>query len=253
MADMYSIVKKQDEKIDGLLKIAKENKDMLVEIDTRLASAPAPSQMAPQADSSPQKIQVELPDNVATNESVGKLIDEKLLATPTDGTLKKVMEQLPGSLSKGVADVLSDNLGDKVKDALYEGFRREFADERKKLYDVVNDMRYKAQSIIWGQWWRATPHWVYAIFAVLLIAAGGFGYGFFYQLNENSKLKDVEWLYRYERLWWEDKQQEDLLRREKIFAVGTQHEQDSIKNRTRQLEKSRHIEETFLYFNPTEK
>ncbi len=104
------------------------------------------------------------------------------------------MEQLPGSLSKGVADVLSDNLGDKVKDALYEGFRREFADERRKLYDVVNDMRYKAQSIIWGQWWRATPHWVYTIFAVLLLAAGGFGYGFFYQLNENSKLKDVEWL-----------------------------------------------------------
>ncbi|WP_285828346.1 hypothetical protein, partial [Bacteroides acidifaciens] len=103
------------------------------------------------------------------------------------------------------------------------------------------------------QWWRATPHWVYAIFAVLLLAAGGFGYGFFYQLNENSKLKDVEWLYRYERLWWEDKQQEDLLRREKIFAVGTQHEQDSIKNRIRQLEKARHIEDTFLYFNPSEK
>lgn len=84
---------------------------------------------------------------MATNESIGKLIDEKLSATSTDGTLKKVMEQLPGSLSKGVADVLSDNLGDKVKDALYEGFRREFAYERRKLYDVVNDMRYKAQSI----------------------------------------------------------------------------------------------------------
>ncbi len=31
---MYSIVKKQDEKIDDILKIAKENKDMLVGIDT---------------------------------------------------------------------------------------------------------------------------------------------------------------------------------------------------------------------------
>ena len=99
-------------------------------------------------------ITVKLPDNIATNESIGKLLDEKLLATSTDGTLKKVMEQLPGSLSKGVADVLSDNLGDKVKDALYEGFRREFADERKKLYDVVSELRYKAQSIIWGQWWE---------------------------------------------------------------------------------------------------
>jgi len=49
------------------------------------------------------------------------------------------------------------------------------------------------------------------------------------------------------------KQQEDLLRREKIFAVGTQQEQDSIKNCTRQLEKARHIEEAFLYFNPSEK
>ena len=91
------------------------------------------------------------------------------------------------------------------------------------------------------------------VFAIAVLAARGFGYGFFYLLNENSKLKDVEWLYRYERLWWEGKQQEDLLRREKTFAVGTQQEQDSIKNLTRQFEKSRHIEETFLYFNPTEK
>jgi len=44
-----------------------------------------------------------------------------------------------------------------------------------------------------------------------------------------------------------------VIEREKTFAVGTQHEQDSIKNLTRQLEKSHHIEETFLYFNPTEK
>ena len=42
MADLYSLVKKQDEKIDDLLKTAKENKDMLVGIDTRLVSDPAP-------------------------------------------------------------------------------------------------------------------------------------------------------------------------------------------------------------------
>ncbi len=253
MADMYSIVKKQDEKIDDILKIAQENKDLLVGIDTRLASAPAPSQMAPQADSSPQKIQVELPDNVATNESVGKLIDEKLSATSTDGTLKKVMEQLPGSLSRGVADVLSDNLEDKVKDALYEGFRREFADERKKLYDVVNDMRYKAQSIIWGQWWRATPHWVYGIFVVLLLAAGGFGYGFFYLLNQNSRLIETEWLYRRERtLYKSEKELQLLLNHEKDFFTGTSHEQDSIKDVIRYWEQKGDFDKTFLYFNPSE-
>ena len=33
---MYSIVKKQDEKIDGLLKIAQKNNDLLTDIDTRM-------------------------------------------------------------------------------------------------------------------------------------------------------------------------------------------------------------------------
>ena len=70
MADLYSLVKKQDEKIDDLLKTAKENKDLLVGIDTRLVAAPAPAQTPTPVSTAPQKIQVELPGNVATNESV---------------------------------------------------------------------------------------------------------------------------------------------------------------------------------------
>ena len=248
MSKLYDDVKKQGEQIDDLQKTVTNHGTRIETLETTAKATPPPAQPVNQG-----PITVKLPDNIATNESVGKLIDEKLSATSTDDTLKIVMEQLPGSLSKGVADLLSDNLGDKVKNALYEGIRREFADERRKLYDMVNDMRYKAQSIIWGQWWKATPHWVYILFAILLLASGGFGYGFFYQLNENSKLKDVEWLYRYERLWWKGKEQEDLLRREKIFAVGTQQEQDSVKTCIRQYEKARHIEDTFLYFNPSEK
>ncbi len=248
MSKLYDDVKKQGEQIDDLQKTVTNHGTRIETLETKAKATPPPAQPVNQG-----PITVKLPDNIATNESVGKLLDEKLTVTSTDGTLKKVMEQLPGSLSKGVADLLSDNLGDKVKNALYEGIRREFADERRKLYDMVNDMRYKAQSIIWGQWWKATPHWVYILFAILLLASGGFGYGFFYQLNENSKLKDVEWLYRYERLWWKGKEQEDLLRREKIFAVGTQQEQDSVRTCIRQYEKARHIEDTFLYFNPSEK
>ena len=75
MADMYSIVKKQDEKIDGLLKIAKENKDLLTGIDTRLVSTPEQTSTAP---SVPDKIQVELPENVATNESVKAVVEAAL-------------------------------------------------------------------------------------------------------------------------------------------------------------------------------
>lgn len=184
MADLYSLVKKQDEKIDDLLKTAKENKDLLTDIDTRLASEPV--QTEPSASAIPEKIQVELPANIATNESAKRLND--------------------------------------------------------RMYSIVN-----------GAIWAAIPKWVYAVAGALLLIAVGLGIGCFHLYKDNESLRNTEWLYRYERLWWEGMQQEDLLRREKTFAVGTQQEQDSIKNLTRQLEKSRHIEETFLYFNPTEK
>ena len=152
MSKLYDDVKKQEVQIDDLQKTVTNHGTRIETLETKAKATPPPQAV------NQGPITVKLPDNIATNESVGKLLDEKLPETSTDDTLKKVMEQLSGSLSKGVANVLSDNLGDKVKDALYEGFRREFADERRKLYDVVNDMRYKAQSIIWGQWWRATPH-----------------------------------------------------------------------------------------------
>lgn len=243
MSKLYDDVKKQGVQIDGLQKTVTNHSTRIETLETKAKATP-PTQAVNQ-----RPITVKLPDNIATNESIGKLLDEKLSATSTDGTLKKVMEQLPGSLSRGVADVLSDNLGDKVKDALYDGFRREFADERRKLYDVVNDMRYKAQSIIWEQWWRATPHWVYAIFAVLLIAAGGFGYGFFYQLNENSKLKDVEWLYRYERGLNRD--MNVVMHRERLMLHGKPNEVDSMKSLIRHHEHRTQADTTFSYYYPT--
>lgn len=112
----------------------------------------------------------------------------------------------------------------------------------RRIYNLVNDAI-----------WAAIPKWVYAVAGVILLVAVGLGIGCFHLCKDNESLRKTEWLYRYERLWWEGKHQEDLLRREKIFAVGTQQEQDSIKNLTRHLEKSRHIEDTFLYFNPSEK
>ena len=249
MSKLYDDVKKQEVQIDDLQKTVTNHTTRIETLETKAKATPPPAQPVNQG-----PITVKLPDNIATNESIGKLLDERLPETSTDDTLKIVMEQLPGSLAKGVADILSDNLGVKVKDALYEGFRREFADERRKLYDVVNDMRYKAQSIIWGQWWRATPHWVYTIFAVLLLAAGGFGYGFFYQLNENSKLRDVEWLYRNQRTAYKtEKSRQFLMNTERDFIMGTWQVRDSIKDNIRYWEKERGLDKTYLYFNPTEK
>lgn len=111
---------------------------------------------------------------------------------------------------------------------------------------MVSDLRYKAQSLITGQWWHATPHWVYAIFAILLLAAGGFGYGFFHQLNENSKLKNVEWLYRYERGLNRDLNV--VMHRERQMLHGTTHEVDSLKSLIRHHEQRTNADTTFIYF-----
>lgn len=248
MSKLYDDVKKQGEQIDDLQKKVTSHGTRIETLETKGMATPPPAQAV-----SPDSITVKLPEDIATNESIGKLLDEKLSATSADGILKEVIEKLPGSLSKGVADVLSDNLGVKVKDALYEGFRKEFADERNKLYNVVSDLRYKVQSLVAGQWWLATPKWVYAIFAILLLAAGGFCYGFFYQLNQNSKLKDVEWLYRNQRTAYKtDEARQFLMNTERDFMTGTWQERDSIKNNIRYWEKERGLDKTYLYFNPTE-
>ena len=96
-------------------------------------------------------------------------------------------------------------------------------------------------------------NWVYTIFAVLLIAAGGFGYGFFYLLNQNSRLIETEWLYRRERtLYKSEKELQLLLNHEKDFFTGTSHEQDSIKDVIRYWEQKGDFDKTYLYFSPAE-
>ena len=252
MADMYSIVKKQDEKIDDILKIAQENKDLLVGIDTRLVAAPVPVQTPTPVSTAPQKIQVELPGNVATNESIGKLLDDKLPSAATDETVNNMLAALPDSLSNGVAKILTDNINGKVKDALYEGFRKEFAKERKALYDVVSDLRYKVQSLVTGQWWLATPKWVYLIFSVLFLISVGLGIWCLCLNKENTHLQKVEWLYRYERLSYDADGIRNMMLREEAMMVGDKHEQDSIKTMTIQLERRKRAERTHVYFRPSD-
>lgn len=203
-------------------------------------------------------VTVSIPDNIATTENVSDLVDEAIernTEVMTNAITKlytnvlpkqAVSETSPAAISDGqirkIAQEAADKASEKAMNIRYD-----------KLDAAADTVMHRLYNLVKGALWAAIPKWAYITFGIAVLAAGGFGYGFFYLLNENSKLKDVEWLYRYERLWWEDKHQEDLLRREKTFAVGTPQEQDSIKNLTRQLEKSRHIEETFLYFNPTEK
>ena len=131
---------------------------------------------------------------------------------------------------------------------LKEGIQQDFAEERKELRDIVSDLRYRVQTMVRGQWWLTIPKWVFILFVVLIIAAVGFGYGFFHELNENSKLKDVEWLYRYERGL--NRELNVVMHRESLMLHGTVYEVDSMKSLIRFNEQRVKADTTFIYYYP---
>ncbi len=150
MADMYSIVKKQDEKIDDLLKIAQENKDLLVGIDTRLAAAPAPAQTTTPASTASQKIQVELPSNVATNDSVKTMVEAALKQQKKDIAQKLDFSVFSKDLSDAFVKMFKDGLDQNVKNALYEGINREFSRQTEGLKEAAERLRERMYSIVNG-------------------------------------------------------------------------------------------------------
>ena len=248
MADLYNTVKKQGEQIDDLQKNVSNHTTRIETLETQAKAIPPPTEPT-----LPKEIKVELPPDIATNSRIGRMLDEKLAKISGDENLKNLLEQMPDSMAKGVANVITNNLGVKVKDVMKDGIRHEFADERRELRDIISDLRYRVQNMINGQWWLAIPKWVYILFCVLFLAAGGFGYGFFYLLDQNGRLREIEWLYRRERtLYRTEKDRQLLINHEKDFFTGTPQEQDSIKDLIRYWEHKGGYDKTFLYFAPTE-
>lgn len=246
MSKFYDDVKKQGTQIDDLQKKVTDHGTRIETLETQAMAIPPQSPVNIPV----PKVTVTVPDNIATKENINGLL-ETAIEKQTKITVKTISDMFKmlfpnGNAPQGIDEAKLEEIAQKAAD-------KAASKRHIQLEATAETLMHRMYNLVNGAVWAAIPQWAYIVFSIAFLAAGGFGYGFFQQLNENSKLKDVEWLYRYERLWWEGKQQEDLLRREKTFAVGTQHEQDSIKNHTRQLEKSRNIEETFLYFNPSEK
>lgn len=248
MADLYSLVKKQDEKIDDLLKTAKENKDLLTDIDTRLASEPV--QTEPSASAIPEKIQVELPANIATKENVYGAVSQAL-KNQTDYTAQAITKVCsdfmfkspsPSPSTPAVSDEqirkIAQEAADKAMDKRYE-----------KLDAAADTVLHRIYNLVHGAIWAAIPKWVYIVFAIAVLAAGGFGYGFFHQLNETSKLKDVEWLYRYERGLNRD--MNTVMHRERLMLHGKPHEVDSMKSLIRHHEQRTCADTTYTYYYPS--
>ncbi|PWB01534.1 hypothetical protein C5O23_09210 [Duncaniella muris] len=252
MADMYSIVKKQDEKIDDILKITKENKDMLVGIDTRLASAPAPTQSATSDTSAPQKIQVELPSNVATNESVKTVVEAALKQQKIDVGKTLDFSGMSKDIASAFAELFKDGLDKNVTKALHAGVRNEFTSQINGLNESAKRLADRMYSIVNGAVWAAIPKWAYAAVIAILGIAVGLGI-WCYNLNqENAHLQKVEWLYRFERVSYDADGIRNMMLREEAMMVGDKQEQDSIKTMTIQLERRKHAERTHVYFRPSD-
>lgn len=250
MADLYSLVKKQDEKIDDLLKTAKENKDLLTDIDTRLASEPV--QTEPSASAIPEKIQVELPANIATNESVKRLVEAALAKQKIEALKSLDFSQFPKELAEAFVIAFKDGLDKNVKNALHEGIRNEFASQTCQFNESAKRLNDRMYSIVNGAIWAAIPKWVYAVAGALLLIAVGLGI-WCYNLNkENEHLQKVEWLYRYERVSYDAEGIRNMMLREEAMMVGNRQEQDSIKEMTIRLERRKNADRTHVYFRPSD-
>ena len=248
MADLYTLVKKQDEKIDDLLKIAQKNNDMLTDIDTRLVSAP--EQATTPATSEPQKIQVELPAGIATNESVKKLVDAALAKQKIAALKSLDFSQLPKDLAEAFVTFFKNGLDESVKKALHAGIHTEFTSQINGLNESARKLTDRMYNIVNGAIWAAIPKWVYAVAGALLLIAVGLGI-WCYNLNkENEHLRKVEWLYRYERVSYDAEGIRNMMLREEAMMVGTRQEQDSIKAMTIRHERRKNADRTHVYFRP---
>ena len=146
------------------------------------------------------------------------------------------------------------NPASEISDERIEKIAQKAADKAvNRRYDKLDAMAdtamHRIYNLVKGALWAAIPKWAYITFGIAVLAAGGFGYGFFYQLNENSKLKDVEWLYRYERGLHTNPNV--VMHRERLMLHGKPHEVDSLKSLIRYHELRLQADTTFSYYYPS--
>lgn len=244
MADLYNTVKKQGEQLDGLQKKVTDNTERIATLETRSqATPPAQSAAAPE-------ITVAVPDNIATVENIEGLLDKALVRNTqiVSEAAVRIMEEAPKPTI----------VAPKYDDEVLKTVARQAADqalERRysKLEYAAEKLNNRVNGIVNGVIWGSLPVWFYALFIGAVLAAIGFGYGFFSQMAENNRLRQIEWLYREQRILYSTEDaQKILVNRERDFLRGTTAEQDSIKDFVRYWEDKRGLDDTFLYFAPTE-
>lgn len=192
------------------------------------------------------KVTVTVPDNIATKENINSLLETAIekQAKITVKTISDMFKMLfpNGNAPQGIDEAKLEEIAQKAAD-------KAASKRHTQLEATAETLMHRMYNLVNGAVWAAIPKWAYIVFSIAVLAAGGFGYGFFHQLNENSKLKDVEWLYRYERGLNRDLNV--VMHRERQMLHGTSHEVDSLKSLIRHHEQRVNADTTFIYFYPS--
>lgn len=245
MSKLYEDVKKQGVQIDGLQKTVTNHTTRIETLETKAKATPPP-----QAPAEPTEIKVVIPDNIATTDNICSVVNQAL-KKQTDYMANMITKLYTEVLPKPVVSQQSVQAVSNEQIAKIAQAAADKAVDRRyeKLDAAADTVLHRIYNLVNGAIWAAIPKWAYIIFAIAVLAAGGFGYGFFYLLNENSKLKDVEWLYRYERGLNRDMNL--VMHRERIMLHGTQHEVDSVRSLVRFNEQKNQADTTFVYYYPS--
>lgn len=242
MSKLYDDVKKQGEQIDDLQKTVTNHGTRIETLETKSKATP------PQTQTMPSEVKVVLPDDIATKENIVGVVN-KALHLMTDyvaEVVTKLYTENPPQKSPNPASEISDEQIEKIaQKAADKAVNKRY----EKLDAMADTAMHRIYNLVNGAVWAAIPKWSYIIFIIAVLAAGGFGYGFFYQLNENSKLKDVEWLYRYERGLHTNPNV--VMHRERLMLHGKPHEVDSLKSLIRYHEQRLQVDTTFSYYYPS--
>ena len=242
MSKLYDDVKKQEVQIDDLQKTVTNHGTRIETLETKAKATP------PQTQTMPSEVKVVLPDNIATKENIVGVVN-KALHLMTD-----YVAEIVTKLYTENAPQKSPNTTQEISDELIEKIAQKAADKAvnkryEKLDATADTAMHRIYNLVNGAVWAAIPKWTYIIFAIAVLAAGGFGYGFFYMLNKNSKLENVEWLYRYERGLNRD--MNVVMHRERLMLHGNQHEVDSMKSLIRHHEHRTQADTTFVNYYPS--
>lgn len=242
MSKLYDDVKKQGTQIDDLQKKVTDHGTRIETLETQAMATPPQSPVNIPA----PKVTVTVPDNIATKENINGLL-ETAIEKQTKITVKTISDMFKmlfpnGNAPQGIGEARVEEIAQKAAD-------KAASKRHTQLEATAETLMHRMYNLVNGAVWAAIPKWAYIVFVIAGLSAGGFGYGFFYQLNENSKLKDVEWLYRYERGLNHD--MNVVMHHERQMLHGNSHDVDSLKSLIRHHEQRVNADTTFIYFYPS--